>query len=223
MKHATITAEDTAGPALVDLQAIEFRYPKFLLGPLTLKIDPGAAVALVGPNGAGKTTLLGILSRPPRRFGGYGMDPGNQPGPGRSDHPRAGGDRSNPATGAPLDDGAQALRLPLPLLLLLGHGEGAGDGRSARPQAGLPAPGAISRAEPERFLSARPWAREPSCSSSTSPRPASTRWPANEALRQIHAHMQQRPDVAVVLATHILEDLEEIPFTTFSSCRKGRP
>ncbi len=47
---------------LVDFRAIEFRYPKFLLGPLTLKIDPGAAVALVGPNGAGKTTLLGILS-----------------------------------------------------------------------------------------------------------------------------------------------------------------
>lgn len=49
-------------PALVDLRAIEFRYPRFRLGPLDLRLDPGAAVALVGPNGAGKTTLLGILS-----------------------------------------------------------------------------------------------------------------------------------------------------------------
>ena len=49
---------------LVDFRAIEFRYPKFLLGPLTLKIDPGAAVALVGPNGAGKTTRGSFPSRP---------------------------------------------------------------------------------------------------------------------------------------------------------------
>ena len=44
----------------------------------------------------------------------------------------------------------------------------------------------------------------------------------NEALRQIHAHMQQRPDVAVVLATHILEDLEEIPFTHLLVLQEGK-
>lgn len=126
-------------PALVDLRAVEFRYPKFLLGPLTLRIDPGSAVALVGPNGAGKTTLLGILS----------------------------GHRVVSAGAA----------------WILGRKR--------------------DRVDPSVREKVDPLAR-------------------HEALRQVHAYMRQRPDVAVVLATHILEDLDEIPFTRLLVLRDGK-
>ncbi len=48
--------------ALVDLRGVTYRYPEFVLGPIDLIINPGSRVALVGRNGAGKTTLLNLLS-----------------------------------------------------------------------------------------------------------------------------------------------------------------
>ncbi len=47
---------------LVDLQTVEHRYPRFVLGPITLRVVSGNIVAVMGRNGAGKTTLLSILS-----------------------------------------------------------------------------------------------------------------------------------------------------------------
>ena len=83
MHHLLVTLQP---PLLSTSSAIEFRYPKFLLGPLTLRIDPGSAVALVGPNGAGKTTLLGILSGHRVVSAGSAWILGRQAEPGRSGH-----------------------------------------------------------------------------------------------------------------------------------------
>ncbi|MEX2599232.1 MAG: phosphonate ABC transporter ATP-binding protein [Dehalococcoidia bacterium] len=47
----------------VALEDVSQRYGQVtVLGPLSLAIEPGEAVALVGPSGAGKTTLLRILA-----------------------------------------------------------------------------------------------------------------------------------------------------------------
>ena len=221
MKHATITAEDTAGPALVDLQAIEFRYPRFQLGPLTLKIDPGAAVALVGPNGAGKTTLLGILSGHRVVSAGTAWILGinrDQVDPTIREQVAIVPTRLLGLRWMTVRkhfdflshfysywDMAKALEMAEALDLKLDYRlRELSRGQSLKVSlcAAL-GQGAKLLLFDEPTAGLDPVAR-------------------NEALRQIHAHMQQRPDVAVVLATHILEDLEEIPFTHLLVLQEGK-
>jgi len=211
----------THAPPLVDLRAIEFRYPKFLLGPLTLQIDPGSAVALVGPNGAGKTTLLGILS------GHRVVSAGTAWILGRKR------DRVDPSIREQVAivptrllglrwmtvrehfdflshfhsrwDMAQALAMAEALDLTLDHRlRELSRGQSLKVSlcAAL-GQGARLLLFDEPTAGLDPLAR-------------------HEALRQIHAHMQGHPDVAVVLATHILEDLDEIPFTHLLVLKDGK-
>lgn len=47
-------------PAL-EISALEKRFPKFTLGPVSLTVPSGAIYGLIGPNGAGKTTLLDTI------------------------------------------------------------------------------------------------------------------------------------------------------------------
>jgi len=42
--------------------ALEYRAGAFVLGPLSVRLEPGQLVAILGPNGAGKTTLLRLLA-----------------------------------------------------------------------------------------------------------------------------------------------------------------
>jgi branched-chain amino acid transport system ATP-binding protein len=54
---------------MLELRAISAGYAQFTaLWDVSLRVDPGEAVAVVGPNGAGKTTLLRVISGviPPR-------------------------------------------------------------------------------------------------------------------------------------------------------------
>ena len=206
---------------LVDLQAIEFRYPKFLLGPLTLKIDPGAAVALVGPNGAGKTTLLGILSGHRVASAGTARILGinrDQVDPTIREHVAIVPTRLLGLRWMTVRehfdflshfyshwDMAKALEMAEALDLKLDYRlRELSRGQSLKVSlcAAL-GQGAKLLLFDEPTAGLDPVAR-------------------NEALRQIHAHMQQRPDVAVVLATHILEDLEEIPFTHLLVLKEGK-
>jgi ABC-2 type transport system ATP-binding protein len=45
-------------PPALEISALEKRFPKFTLGPVSLTVPTGAIYGLIGPNGAGKTTLL---------------------------------------------------------------------------------------------------------------------------------------------------------------------
>lgn len=45
-------------PPALEVSALEKRFPKFALGPVTLTAPNGAIYGLIGQNGAGKTTLL---------------------------------------------------------------------------------------------------------------------------------------------------------------------
>lgn len=47
---------------MIDVEAVQYTYPRFTLGPQTWSLASGARCAIVGANGAGKTTLLSILA-----------------------------------------------------------------------------------------------------------------------------------------------------------------
>lgn len=46
---------------MIDVDSARYSYPRFTLGPQTWSVASGARCALVGPNGAGKTTLLSLF------------------------------------------------------------------------------------------------------------------------------------------------------------------
>lgn len=54
----------------VELDAFTVTYPRFTLGPLSLRIEAGERVAIVGPNGAGKSTMMTAMAGRLPRYGG---------------------------------------------------------------------------------------------------------------------------------------------------------
>lgn len=69
--------DHTVEEAAISLENVSKSFPGFGLGPVSLEVEPGYAVAVVGPNGSGKTTLFKLLmglARPEsgevRLFGG---------------------------------------------------------------------------------------------------------------------------------------------------------
>lgn len=49
-------------PPRLELRAVEFAYPRFRLGPLTLTVGAGEVLGVIGPNSAGKTTLVRLVT-----------------------------------------------------------------------------------------------------------------------------------------------------------------
>ena len=47
---------------VLTLQDVQKRFPAFHLGPVSLALAPGRVHGLLGPNGAGKTTLLNLIT-----------------------------------------------------------------------------------------------------------------------------------------------------------------
>lgn len=215
-----VTSSAHSSP-LVDLQAIEFRYPKFLLGPLTLRIDPGSAVALVGPNGAGKTTLLGILS------GHRVVSAGTAWVLGRKR------DQVDPSI-RELVAIVPTRLLGLPWMTVREHFDFLSHFHSRWNMAkALEMAEALDLKLDHRLreLSRGQSLKVSLCAALgqgarlllfDEPTAGLDPLARHEALKQIHAHMQGHPDVAVVLATHILEDLDEIPFTHLLVLKDGK-
>ena len=190
---------------VVHLREVEFRYPKFRLGPLSMRIRPGAAVALVGPNGAGKTTLLGILSGHRVISAGRVWILGRERG------------RVDPALRE------QVAIVPAQLLGLrwmrvgehfdfLSHFYSGWDMAKAREMAEKLD---LKLADRLRELSRGQSLKVSLCTAGLDP------VARHDALQLILSYTRQFPDVAVVLATHILEDLDEIPFTRLLVLREG--
>ena len=206
---------------MVDLREIEFSYPKFRLGPLDLRIRPGAAVALVGPNGAGKTTLLGILSGHRVISAGRAWILGRER------------DRVDPTL---REDVAI---LPTQLLGLrwmrvgehfdfLSHFYSGWDMAKAREMAQrldlklADRLGELSRGQSLKVSLCAALAQGARLLLFDEPTAGLDPVARHEALRLIRSYARQFPDVAVVLATHILEDLDEIPFTGLLVLREGK-
>lgn len=212
-------AETTGDRCVVDLREVEFRYPRFRLGPLSLRIRPGAAVALVGPNGAGKTTLLGILS------GHRVISAGRVRILGR--------DRVDPTIRE------QVAIVPTELLGLrwmrvgdhfdfLSHFYSGWDMAKAREMANALD---LRLADRLRELSRGQSLKVSLCTALAQgaklllfDEPTAGLDPVarHDALQFIRSYTRQFPDVAIVLATHILEDLDEIPFTRLLVLREGK-
>lgn len=49
-------------PAYLELLSLTKAYPTFVLGPLSISFRPGHVHGVLGPNGAGKTTLLNLVA-----------------------------------------------------------------------------------------------------------------------------------------------------------------
>lgn len=68
---------------MLELEGVRIRQGGFRLGPLDLRVEPGACLALMGPSGAGKTTLLqailGLLPTEAGRVLVGGQDQGALP------------------------------------------------------------------------------------------------------------------------------------------------
>lgn len=214
-------AETADDRCVVDLREIEFSYPKFRLGPLSLRIRPGGVVALVGPNGAGKTTLLGILS------GHRVISAGSLWILGRKR------DRVDPTIRE------QVAIVPTQLLGLgwmrvaehfdfLSHFYSGWDMAKAREMAETLD---LKLADRLRELSRGQSLKVSLCTALAQgaklllfDEPTAGLDPVarHDALQLILSYTRQFPDVAVVLATHILEDLDEIPFTRLLVLREGK-
>jgi ABC-type multidrug transport system ATPase subunit len=68
-------------PTAVRLTGVEKRYgPHTALGPLSLEVPAGQAVAVVGHNGSGKSTLLGLVAGVVEPTGGGVLVHGHPPG-----------------------------------------------------------------------------------------------------------------------------------------------
>lgn len=206
---------------VVDLQEVEFRYPKFRLGPLSLRIRPGAAVALVGPNGAGKTTLLGILSGHRTISAGRAWILGKERG------------RVDPMLRE------QVAIVPTQLLGLRGmrvgehfdflsHFYSGWDMAKAREMADKLD---LKLADRLRELSRGQSLKVSLCTALAQgaklllfDEPTAGLDPVarHDALQLILSYTKQFPEVAILLATHILEDLDEIPFTRLLILREGK-
>ena len=214
-------AETADDRCVVDLREVEFRYPKFRLGPLNLRIRPGAAVALVGPNGAGKTTLLGILSGHRVISAGRFWMLGSER------------DRVDPTIRE------QVAIVPTELLGLrwmrvgehfdfLSHFYSGWDMSKAREMAEKLD---LKLADRLRELSRGQSLKVSLCTALAQgaklllfDEPTAGLDPVarHDALQLIRSYTRQFPDVAIVLATHILEDLDEIPFTRLLVLREGK-
>ena len=206
---------------VVDLRDIEFSYPKFRLGPLSLRIRPGAALALVGPNGAGKTTLLGILSGHRVVSAGRAWILGTE------------------RDGVEPTIREQVAIVPTQLLGLrwmrvgehfdfLSHFYSGWDMTKAREMAGTldlnlaDRLGELSRGQSLKVSLCAALAQGAKLLLFDEPTAGLDPVARHEALQLIQSYTKQFPDVAVVLATHILEDLDEIPFTRLLVLREGK-
>ncbi len=206
---------------LVDLREVEFRYPSFLLGPLDLRIRPGAVVALVGPNGAGKTTLLGILSGHRVATAGTAWILGKKR------------DSVDPMIREQVAIVPTRL-LGLGWMTVREHFDFLSCFYSRWDMAkALELAEALDLKQAYRLreLSRGQSLKVSLCSSLAQgarlllfDEPTAGLDPVarHDALKLILAYTRQFPDVAVILATHILEDLDELPFTDLLVLREGK-
>ena len=211
------------GPAatLVDLRGVKYRYPEFVLGPIDLHIAAGSRVALVGRNGAGKTTLLSLL-------GGY----------------RAAADGTAWLLGKVRTEPDPSLRehvafVPTELLGLrwmrvrehfeflanfynrwnADSARGLADALELDVGARLDS---LSRGTSLKVALCAAWGQGAELLLLDEPTAGLDPVARIELMRQVESYLRDHPDVALVFATHILEDLDEIAFSDLLVLREGR-
>ena len=205
----------------MDLRSIEFRYPRFVLGPLSLRIEPGTAAALVGPNGAGKTTLLGILS------GHRVVSAGSAWILGKTRNQLDPGIRESVAIvpNQLLGIGWMSVREHFDFLSTFhAHWEMAKALEMARAlDLGLDNRlRELSRGQSLKVSLCAALGQGAKLLLFDEPTAGLDPLARREALRRILSYRERNPEVALVLATHILEDLDEIPFTHLLVLREGK-
>ena len=207
--------------ALVDLRGATYRYPEFVLGPIDLLINSGSRVALVGRNGAGKTTLLNLLGGNLAAAEGTARLLGT-------------------ARTAPDPSLRQDVAL-VPTELLALHwmkvrqhfdflANFYDDWDSARALALADSldldvdarVGSLSRGNSLKLALCSALGQDAKLLLLDEPTAGLDPVARLELLRRLESHLHAQPDVAMVFATHILEDLDDLDFTDMLVLREGR-
>ena len=214
---------NAGGPAatLVDLRGVTYRYPEFVLGPLDLRISAGSRVALVGRNGAGKTTLLSLLGGYRAAVDGTAWllgDVRTRPDPSLREH----------VAFVPTElMGLQWMRVREHFDFLRNfYARWSADsalGLAASLDLDLNSRlGSLSRGNGLKVALCSAWGQGAELLLLDEPTAGLDPVARIELLRQVESYMNDHPEVALVFATHILEDLEEIGFTDLLVLREGR-
>ena len=217
-----VTPEDHLNShQVVELKDVTFSYPNFMLGPLTLTIHAGDRYALVGRNGAGKTTLLGILAGQRATAEGRIVFKGIErcfPDTAVKQHVAF---VTSEVLGCPwmtvrahfgflasfyehwsMDNAnslAQAMELPLDKPLQ-----------------------ALSRGNALKLALCAAWGQQADLLLLDEPTAGLDPLARLELLTQLSVYLEQRSHVAIVFATHVLEDLEGLAVTHLLALREGR-
>jgi ABC-2 type transport system ATP-binding protein len=209
-------------PAIVTLADVEFEYPQFHLGPLSLTVAAGHRQALVGPNGAGKSTLLALIAgqRTPTR--GAGRVLGHDlrvPDPRIRQHVAL-------VTADALALRWMTVRAHFGFIANFYDGWREQDALSLAARLNLPLDVPIQDLSRGNALKAglcSAWGQGAELLLLDEPTAGLDPGARLELLEQLNDYLSARPQIAIVYATHVLEDLDYLHISHLLVLRHGKP
>lgn len=206
---------------MLELHDIEFKYPEFTLGPLNWSLPRGVRCALVGRNGAGKSTLLALLA--------------GQLMPDRGRLSLFGADR----LGVDVDVRQRVALVSLdaigcPWMTVAEHLGFVGNfyrnwnesqARELARALSLPLEAklsGLSRGTALKVALCTAWGQSAELLLLDEPTAGLDPVARHELLRQLDAHLSTHEELSVIIATHILEDLDAMHADQLFALRDGR-
>jgi ABC-2 type transport system ATP-binding protein len=204
----------------VVLAGVAYDYPSFRLGPIDLTLERGARCALVGRNGAGKTTLLSILAgqRSPRQ--GTGRVGGHDVHDERILIRQSVAFASDPLRCCPWMTVAEHFALLARFYdpFHLDAATGLADALELPLDKSLTG---LSRGTSLKVALCSAWGQGAELLLLDEPTAGLDPIARVELLRQLGRQVATVPDLTVILATHVLEDLDYLGLTDLLVLREG--
>jgi ABC-2 type transport system ATP-binding protein len=217
MEH-TVTDPGPGDPIV--LEQLTHHYPGFQLGPISLTLAAGARCALVGRNGAGKTTLLNILAGQRPVQAGSARVAGLS---ARDDRIRI-RERVALCGDAVRGCGWMTAREHLEFLSHFYDGWHMDAALELARALELPLDktlGGMSRGTAIKVTLAAAWGQGADVLLFDEPTAGLDPVARVTLLRQLQAEIARTPSVTVIIATHILEDLDYMAITDLLALRDG--
>jgi ABC-2 type transport system ATP-binding protein len=203
------------------LRDVSFEYPRFTLGPISLELGPGARVALVGRNGAGKSTLLGLLAgQQPPSAGTIAFMGALRHAPDIAVKQRV-AFASPEVLGCPWMTASEHFRWVAHFHDRWSSERALDLARAVALPMDTPI-SALSRGNGLKLVLAAAWGQQADLLLLDEPTAGLDPVARAELLAQLSRHLRDRPEVALVMATHVLEDLDAFEPTHLITLRDGR-